>query len=308
MHTILGAGGATGNELGKELIRKGERVRFVGRNPKTASATAEVVAADLSNLQQTVDAVSGSAVAYLVAGLKYDTNVWRDLWPRIMQNAIEACKRSSTKLIFLDNVYMYGKVTGAMTENTPFNPCSRKGEIRAHIATILLNQVKEGNLTALIARSADFYGPDARNGVPTILVFDKFAKGGKASWLVNDSVQHSLSFTPDVGKSLALLAENEKSWNQTWHVPTAPNPPTGKEFVGMAARAFGIRPTYSILSKWMVKFAGVFDSAVRESYEMLYQSEADYIFDSTKFERAYNFVPTSYVAGIGQTVAAYKGR
>jgi nucleoside-diphosphate-sugar epimerase len=308
MHTILGAGGAIGNELRKELIRKGERVRSVARKPETASGTTEVVAADLSDLQQTIDAVSGSAVAYLVVGLKYDTNVWRDLWPRIMQNAIEACKRSGTKLIFLDNVYMYGKATAAMTENTPFNPCSRKGEVRAHIAAMLLNQVKEGNLTALIARSADFYGPDARNGVPTILVFDKFARGGKASWLVDASVRHSLSFTPDVGKSLALLAENEKSWNQTWHVPTAPNPPTGKEFIGMTARAFGIPPSYNILSKWMVKLAGMFDSAVRESYEMLYQSEADYIFDSTKFERAFNFVPTSYVDGVGQTVAAYKGR
>jgi uncharacterized protein YbjT (DUF2867 family) len=99
MHTILGAGGAIGNELRKELIRKGERVRFVARKPETASGTTEVVAADLSDLQQTIDAVSGSAVAYLVVGLKYDTNVWRDLWPRIMQNAIEACKRSGTKLI-----------------------------------------------------------------------------------------------------------------------------------------------------------------------------------------------------------------
>jgi nucleoside-diphosphate-sugar epimerase len=308
MHTILGAGGAIGNELGKELIRRDEHVRFVGRNPKMVKRGTEVVAADLSNLQQTLDAVSGSAVAYLVVGLKYDTNIWRDLWPRIMENVIEACKRARAKLIFLDNVYMYGKVSGAMTENTPFNPCSKKGEIRAQIATKLLNEAKAGNLTALIARSADFYGPDAGNGVPNILVFDKFAKGGKASWLVNDSVRHSLSFTPDAGKSLVLLAGDEKSWNQTWHVPTAPNPPTGKEFVEMAAKAFGIHPKYNTLSKWMIKLAGIFDAAVRESYEMLYQNEVDYIFDSTKFERTFTFRPTSYVDGVAQTVGAYKAR
>jgi nucleoside-diphosphate-sugar epimerase len=306
MHTILGAGGAIGNVLGKELMRKGERIRLVGRTPKTVVGAAEVVAADLSDLRQTIDAVSGSAVAYLMVGLTYDINVWRDLWPRIMHNAIEACKRARAKLIFFDNVYMYGKVSGAMTENTPFNPCTRKGEIRSQIATRLLDEVRGGNLTALIARSADFYGPDARNGVPDILIFAKYAKGAKASWLVNDSVRHSFSYTPDAAKSLVVLAESEKSWNQTWHVPTAPNPPTGREFIEMAATEFGIPPKYNTLSRWMLRLAGIFDATVRESYEMLYQSEFEYVFDSTKIERAFTIRPTSYVDGIRQTVAAYK--
>lgn len=33
------------------------------------------------------------------------------------------------------NVYMYGNVAGPMTENTPYAPCSKKGEIRTKIAT-----------------------------------------------------------------------------------------------------------------------------------------------------------------------------
>ena len=120
-----------------------------------------------------------------------------------MGNTIEACKRAHAKLIFFDNIYMYGKVSGPMTEDTSFNPCSKKGEIRAQIATTLLNEVKAGKLNAMIARSADFYGPHARTSVANVLVFDKFAKGAKASWLVNDSVPHSYTYTPDAAKSLA---------------------------------------------------------------------------------------------------------
>ncbi len=74
----------------------------------------------------------------LLVGLKYDVKVWRELWPPIVSNPIEACKRANAKLIFFDNVYMYGKVVGPTTEETPFNPCSRKGEIIApmgHAAT-----------------------------------------------------------------------------------------------------------------------------------------------------------------------------
>jgi len=306
MQTILGAGGAIGVELVKELAHAGQPVRLVSRNPKLVEGATEAVSADLSDLDQTIRAVSGSAVVHLLVGLKYDVGVWRELWPRIMGNAIEACKRARAKLIFFDNVYMYGKVSGSMTEETSFNPCSKKGEIRAQIATTLLNEVKSGNLTAMIARSADFYGPHARTSVANLLVFDKFAQRATASWLVNDSVSHSYTYTPDAAKSLAVLADSESAWNQTWHVATAPNPPTGKEFIKMVAKEFGVEPRYRVLSRPLLKVAGWFDTDVRESYEMLYQSDSEYLFDATKFSRAFGFEPRSYKVGVEQTASAYK--
>ena len=306
MVTILGAGGAIGNALVKELAARNEPIRLVSRNPKLVPGAAEAVAADLSNLDDTVKAVTGSRIAFLLVGLKYDIKVWRELWPRIMRNTIEAAKRANAKLVFFDNVYMYGKVEGPMTEETPFRPCSKKGEIRAQIATMLLNEMKAGNLTALIARSADFYGPRARTGIPNVLVFDKLAKGAKASWLVNDSVKHSFTFTPDAARSLVLLADNESAWNQTWHVPTAPDPPTGKQFIELAAKEFGTKTKYRVLTRPMLWMAGWFDTTVRELYEMLYQYEFDYVFDSTKFMKAFHFQPTSYPESIHRTSQAYR--
>jgi nucleoside-diphosphate-sugar epimerase len=298
MITILGAGGAIGSELVKQIALGNARVRLVGRNPKPFGDATETLNADVSDLDQTVRAVAGSEVVYLLVGLRYEYSVWRELWPRIMRNAIEACKRAGARLVFFDNVYMYGKVAGRMTEETPFNPCSRKGEVRARIATELLNEIKSGNLTALIARSADFYGPSARNGVPNLLVFDKLAAGSKAAWLVNDSVRHSLTFTPDAAKSLVLLAGTEAAWNQTWHVPTAPDPPTGREFIEMAARALGVPARYRVFNRPMLKLAGWFDKTIGESYEMLYQSDSEYLFDSSKFARAFQFEATPYADGV----------
>ena len=308
MQTILGAGGAIGTELLKELMRRQQPVRLVSRNPKEVQGVTETVAADISNLPQTIAAVAGSTVVYLLAGLKYDTKIWHELWPRIMSNAIEACKRANAKLVFFDNVYMYGKVVAPMTEETPFNPCSKKGEIRAQIATSLINEFKSGKLCAMIARSADFYGPDARTSVANVLVFDKFAKKQKASWLINDAVPHSYTYTPDAAKSLALLADSESAWNQTWHVPTAPNPPTGKEFIRMAAKEFGVEPKYRILSRPLIKVAGLFDTDIRESYEMLYQSDSAYIFHSSKFTKAFGQESTSYADGVRCTALAYQAR
>ena len=211
MHTILGAGGAIGIELVSHLAKKGLRIRLVSRNPKRTGDADQVISADLANLDQTISAVAGSEVVYLLVGLKYELRIWRELWPRIVNNAIEACKRANAKLVFFDNVYAYGKVVGPMTEQTPFNPCSRKGEIRAQIATTLLNEFTQGSLTALIARSPDFYGPRVQTSVANRLVLDKFAQRAKASWLVNDAVRHSWTFSPDAGKSLALLAESDSA-------------------------------------------------------------------------------------------------
>jgi len=306
MITILGAGGAVGNELVKLLAAKNQRFRLVGRNPKATPGATETVAADLTDRDQTIRAVAGSRVVHLLVGLKYDHRVWQDMWPRIMSNTIEACKRAGATLIFFDNVYMYGKVSGPMTEETPFNPCSRKGEVRARIASTLINEWKSGALTAMIARSADFYGPDTQNAVTNLLVFQPLARKRKASWLVNDAVPHSFTYTPDAARSLMQLAERTTAWNQTWHVPTTPSPLTGREFVALAAKEFGVAPRYRVLSRPMLRVVGWFDSLVAESYEMLYQSARPYLFDSSKFGREFGFSGTPYAEGIRTTAASFK--
>jgi nucleoside-diphosphate-sugar epimerase len=306
MITILGAGGAIGNELVKLLAASSQPFRLVGRKLRATLGATETVAADLADKDQTIRAVAGSKVVHLLVGLKYDYNVWREMWPRIMNNTIEACKHAGAKLVFFDNVYMYGKVSGPMTEETPFNPCSKKGEIRAKIATTLINEWKSGTLTGLIARAADFYGPDTRNGVPNVLVFEAFARKRKAAWLVNDSVPHSYTYTPDAARSLVLLAERATAWNQTWHIPTTPDPLTGKEFVTLAAKEFGVVPKFRVLSRPMIRIAGWFDPLVAESYEMLYQNDSPYLFDSSKFAREFGFTGTPYADGIHVTAASFK--
>jgi nucleoside-diphosphate-sugar epimerase len=305
LHTILGAGGAIANELLPILMESKERVRIVARRPKQINGV-ESVSADLSDAGQTIEAVKGSAVVYLLVGLEYDYKVWAEKWPLVMRNTINACKASGAKLIFFDNVYMYGKVDGWMTEETPFNPCSKKGALRATIVTELLNEIKSGAITGLIARSADFYGTSAtKTSVPNMLVFDNFSKGKKAQWLVNAKLPHSYTYIPDAGKALYLLAKDETAFNQTWHLPTYANPLTGEQFIALAAEAMHQPNKSSVLSKFMIQLAGLFIKPIKESYEMMYQSDSSYLFDSTKFEKHFGFKPTSYEDGIKETAKYY---
>lgn len=301
-HTILGAGGSIGSALLDELLRVNENIRLVSRSGKLQGG-AESVKADITDLKQTQDSIKRSDIVFLLAGLKYDYKVWNEQWPIIIENTIEACKKEKAKLIFFDNVYMYGKVDGKMTETTPYNPCSKKGEVRARIARRLEEEMRVGNIDVTIARAADLYGPYATTtSLPWIMVFDKLSKGRKANWPVNAKVPHSLTYTIDCAKALILLANNANSFNQVWHLPTFNPALTGKEFMELAAKEFNTKVDFSIFPKWLAGFVGLFNKTVSELVEMLYQNEFPYYFDSTKFENAFSYSPVPYGEGIKETI------
>jgi nucleoside-diphosphate-sugar epimerase len=305
-HTILGAGGSVGNALAFELLKTKEDVRLVSRSNYSITG-AESFKADLTSYQETLAAVINSDVVYLCAGLPYDSGMWAEVWPGIMQNTIDSCKNTGALLVFFDNVYMYGKVEGKMTETTPYNPCSKKGEIRSKLAMQLETEIERKNIKAIIARSADLYGPYAtKTSVPYILVFDKLMNGKSAQWMLDVNKLHSLTFTLDAARGMVLLSGREECFNQTWHLPTCDPALDGETFIRMVAQELGVAPDYTILRKWMLKMIGFFNKTVSESYEMLYQSKFDYCFDSTKFNSFFNYKPVPYSAGIYETIEYMK--
>ena len=298
MHTILGAGGPTANALTKELIVNNETVRLVSRKHiSTTNSKVSWVKADLLNQEELFAAAAGSSVIYLCAGLVYDAKIWQEQWPIIIQNVINLCKTTGARLIFFDNVYMYGLVNGAMTETTPYNPQSVKGEVRAKIAQQLMNESQAGHINVTIARAADFYGAESMNSFFDMMVLNKFAKNSSAQWIGNPNTLHSFTYIEDAGKAMFLLGQNPDSGNQIWHLPTAA-PLKGKEFIEMAAQIYRTKPSYSTINKLMLRLVGFFKKVVAGTVEMYYQYDHDYHFDSTKFEKAFNFKPTSYHDGI----------
>jgi hypothetical protein len=56
----------------------------------------------------------------------------------------------------------------------------------------------------------------------------------------------------------------------------------------------------------MLRVVGLFKPPVAEAYEMLYQSDSPYLFDSGKFAREFGFTGTPYADGIRTTAASYR--
>ncbi len=304
MQTILGSGGAIGTELAKALSEYTDNIRLVSRNPKKVNTSDEVIRADLLNRKELEQAVVGSEIVYVTIGFPYRYKIWKKTWPNFISNLLAICEQEKFKLVFFDNIYMYDKGSlNPATEKSMINPSSKKGIVRAEIAQMILEKIKKGLLTALIARSADFYGPTIKNNsILTETIFNPLNKGKTANWLVNDGYQHSFTYTPDAGKALALLGNSKRAYGQVWHLPTAPNPPTGKEWVEKIANKMNVKPKHRVASRFMVGLIGLFMPAMRESVEMLYQYDRNYVFDSTKFEKAFGLKPTSYEQGIDEII------
>lgn len=292
LQTILGAGGSIGVELAKALPDYTSRIRLVSRTPKKVNASDELMATDLSQATDIDRAVTGSAIVYVTIGFEYNVKVWQEKWPPFMRNVIDACKKHGAKLVFFDNVYMYDPDhLNPMTEETPMQPTSQKGVVRKQIVDMIMTDVEKGQLTALIARAADFI--DSPNSVIDEMVYKNFKKGKKANWFVSVDKLHNFTFTPDAGKATALLGNTPDVYNQTWHLPTDRSRLTGKQWIELFARQMNVEPRYRVLPVWMMGVLGLFVPIMKEFKEMAYQYDRDYVFDSHKFEQRFPDFETS---------------
>jgi nucleoside-diphosphate-sugar epimerase len=307
--TILGAGGAIGIELAKALTTYTSEIRLVGRNPQKVNATDELFKADLSDRNQVFKAIEGSEIVYLTLGYDYNTKLWQQMWPPLIQNVVDACEQFNVKLVFFDNVYAIGgDHVKHITENSPISPTSKKGEVRAEVDKIIIDSIEKGKINAIIARSADFFGSVKDKSLLMNMVYDNMAKGKKAQWFCNTKIIHSTSYAPDLGKGTAMLGNTQEADNQIWNLPTDPEKITGEDWINLFAAEMYASNKSQVLPGWGIKAIGFFVPILKEMYEMRYQYDRDYYFDSSKFNKYFNYQPTKNAEAVKQVVAELKSK
>ncbi|MFO0346389.1 MAG: NAD-dependent epimerase/dehydratase family protein [Labrys sp. (in: a-proteobacteria)] len=302
IHSVIGGNGTIGAETVRHLAAAGRSVRIIQRHPKPVTGSVSTVSADVFDVDGLTRAVEGSDVVYLIIGLPYDAKTWLEGFPLAVSNAVEAARRVGARLVYFDNVYMYGPVRGAMTETTPDNPTTQKGVARARAARVLMEAVEKGAVSGLIARSADFYG----NYKPFDMVksiAEKLANGRKAQLLLSDRKVHSLTYIPDSGRAVAALGQRTDAFGQIWHMPTDPDPLTGAGLVTLIADLLGTEARHTVIPKLMLRMVGLFDGTVRGLLEMSYQFEQDYRFDSSKIARSFGLTATPMRQGLAEHLA-----
>ncbi|MFT4119157.1 NAD-dependent epimerase/dehydratase family protein [Bradyrhizobium sp.] len=300
MQTILGANGQIAVELARELRRAYTNdLRLVSRRPRKVNDTDSLISANLLDPQQTMEAVKGSRVVYFTAGLPPDTRIWETQFPVMLKNSLDACRVAGASFAYFDNTYMYPQDSRLQTEETPFEPVGRKGNVRATMASMVLEEMARGDIPVLIGRAPEFYGPGKTQSFTNALVIDRLLKGKRALVPVRADTRRTLIWTPDASRSLAALGNASEAFGQTWHLPCCDDRPTYKELATTASSVFGSKASYGVVPKWAFVVAGVFSPQVREIRELLPRYEQDNLFDSAKFKRRFpDFDVTTYRKGL----------
>ena len=303
MQTILGAGGGAGTEITKALSYYTKDIRVVSRNPKKANDTDQLVKADLSDPKQLDEAIKGSEIVYVTIAFPYNRKAWRQLWPEFMKNLIDSSQRHNSKIVFVDNVYMYDpRYLSNMTEETPMNPVSEKGKVREKVAEMLMDAVEKNKVEAIIARAPDFYGPGVLGSMLYQTVYLKLIKDKNPQWLGKLDVIHSFIYSKDIGKAVALLGNTSDAFNQIWHLPTTKQKLTNRQWIELMMKAMNKQKKIQAMPDWMISALGIFVPILKELNDVGYQFRQDYFFNSSKFNKRFNYTPISPEAGIKEMV------
>ncbi|AGQ31189.1 SDR family oxidoreductase [Serratia liquefaciens] len=310
MQTILGANGQIAQELARELKRSyTDDLRLVSRNPRKVNQSDVLIAADLLDAQQTLEAAKGSDTLYFVAGLPPDSALWEKQFPTMLKNALDASRSVGAHFVYFDNTYMYPQNSDLQTEETPFAPKGRKGQVRALMANMVLKEMEQKNIPVTLGRAPEFYGPGKTQSFTNALIIDKLKADEKPRVPVRDDTLRTLIWTPDASRALAVLGNTPDTSGQTWHLPCCDDRLTYAQFVSLACEVFGKNISYSVINKWVLSVAGLFSKGAREIRELLPRYQQDNLFDSTKFKRRFpNFNVTTYREGLEEIRREWQGK
>ena len=305
-HVVLGTG-AIGRAVAEELVKRGEFVRMVNRSGKMEAPPAEVeiVASDLYDPVKVREVTRGATVVYQSAQPAY--HEWPEKFPVLQRSIIEGLTGSDAKLVLVENVYMYGEMSGqSLTEATPYRAHTHKGRVRGEISTAAFVAHKEGRMRVTAGRGGNFFGPWGLDSTMGERVFYPLLRGKPAQLIGRTDLPHTHTYLNDFGAALVILGEHSEADGQAWHVPNDQPRMTQGELVHLFAEEARVEPRISRMGKTMMSIGGLFIPEAKETVEMMYEFEKPFVIDSSKFEKTFSVKATPVRQAIRETAEWYR--
>ena len=304
LHVIFGSG-QLGLAVARELIGRSMQVRLVNRRGRAEVFDGvDVVAADAADHASARRVCQGAAVVYHCAQAPYAE--WPVKSPPIMAGIIEGAAAAGARLVYGDNLYMYGPVSGPLTEDLPYRATGPNGQTRAKLAVTLLEAHQTGKLRATIGRASDFYGPNALQSTLGERVFVPALAGKAAQVLGNPDTPHTYTFIGDFASGLVTLGERDEALGQVWHIPSAETVTT-RRLVEMIFAELGAPTRLAVAPMFAISVMALFNPTMRAVKEQLYQSTQPFVVDHSKFARAFGSRHTPHLEAIRQTLDWFRG-
>ena len=305
LHVVFGTG-AIGLAVIDVLVEEGRRVRAVNRSGHAdVPEGVEIVGGDASDPGFAGVAADGAAVMYQCLNPPY--NQWAELFPPLQRAVIAAAEAANARLVTLENLYMYRHdPSRSITEETPEEPRSKKGEVRKAMSDELRRATEDGRLEITIGRASNYFGP--RGGVMSPLgdrVVPRVLAGKNTTALGDPELPHTYSYLPDIGRALVTLGERPEAAGHVWLLPSAETRTTA-ELTQLMYGAAGTQGRMSKAPRPAIRVLSWFNPMLREVWEMLYEFDEPFVVDSSKFASTFGWRGTPLQVAAKETVDWYR--
>ncbi len=300
--------GPVGRAVVAQILAHGGAVRIAQRTrPDDLPPAVPFMLCDVLDPASVKAAVAGASQVVVAIGFQYDGKVWLRDWPRAMTNMIEACAAAGARMVFVDNLYMYGPQTEPLREDMPLTDHGEKPRARAEVTRIWQAAAAAGRVRVAALRSPDFYGPGVTLSHLGDLAFGSLGRGKAAQLIVPPDMPHDFAYVPDIAAAvLMLLDAPDEDFNQAWHTPSAPTM-TPRAIIALGAAAIGRKPRIFALPLWLQPVVGLFVPMLRAMREMRFQWDRPYTVDSSRFVKRFGFVATPFAVGAAAAAQSFLG-
>jgi nucleoside-diphosphate-sugar epimerase len=307
-YVIFGTG-PLGLSVLDALVERGKNdlilVNRSGQLEEALPEGVEIVSGEATDPQQVAAICSGAEVVFHCAQPGYTE--WPEKFPPITEGILQGVSQTKARLVFGDNLYMYGPVDGPIHEKLPYRATGRKGKTRAAMAARLLEAHQAGEVQVAIGRGSDFFGPRVTDSAIGELVFDAALHGKTVNLLGDIDQPHSYTYIKDFGRALVELGTSPTALGQAWHVPNAQALST-RGFIELIERELGNPIKTRAAGNGSLTLLGLFVPELREMKEMLYEFEEPFVVDSSKFEDQFDTQATPIDEAVRETLAWYRER
>jgi nucleoside-diphosphate-sugar epimerase len=304
--TIFGYG-PCGREATMKLACQGRDVVVAQRQtPADLPKGARFAPCNALDRESVIGAARGSDQIVVAIGLPYEGKLWREAWPKAIGNFVAACEATGARMVFVDNLYMYGPQTAPLVETMALTSYGAKPAARSAASRIWMEAAAAGRARVAALRAPDFYGPGVGNTWLGDTAIGALAKGNAAFFVGSPDIPHDYAYVPDVGRAVVtLLDAPDSAFGQAWHVPCAPTRTT-REILAMAADALDVRLRITILPEALLGAAGLFSPFLREVKELRFTWNRPYEVDASKFATAFWSDATPFESGVPKTAVAFR--
>jgi nucleoside-diphosphate-sugar epimerase len=308
---VVGANSPLGIHVVNELLERGKKVRILVSNEKKArkfffDKEIEIFQVNLRNIIAVINSIDKKAIVYHC--VKTPVHRWFKDHPIIHYNIVHAVKKHEAKLVYVDNLSVYGKMKGTkITEKDPLIPDSEEGLLRKQLAEQVIIGDQRKEFKAVIVRFPDFYGPYVVNDFSK-KVFEKPLKNQPAKWYIDTNQPHSFIYIKDAAKALVNIGEYPEAYGQIWHI-SGPEAITGSQLLRMIFVELNKEPVIKIQTKFWIKVLSFFDSGLGRIKDRILEWEYPFVIDGSKYYETFeDEKPTTHRKAISETLEWFKER